>query len=176
MSNARFKTGLKYGIGLSVFFTIQHLLITGEYTGYNIVRAIITGVITGLISGFIFGYIVTWFARSRFVAQSTKIETDRDEHIVFESAANHFKGIEGVGGKLYLTNKRLIFKSHKLNIQNHQLAINIADISGIGRFKTLGLVNNGLIVSTIHNNTERFVVEEADAWEKHLVNAGNVIV
>ena len=176
MSKASLKTGLKYGIGMSIFFIIQHLLIADEYSTYAITRAIITGVITGMLSGFIFGFIIHWFSKSSFLNKSTKIETDRDERILFESAANHFKGIEGVGGKLYLTNKRLIFKSHKLNIQNHQLAIPLADISEIGRYKTLGLVNNGLTVSTIHHATERFVVEDADLWEAHLVKPGGIII
>jgi len=39
--------------------------------------------------------------------------------------------MEGVGGKLFLTNKKLIFKSHKINVQKGQTSIeyhNIVDV------------------------------------------------
>ncbi len=72
--------------------------------------------------------------------------------------------MEGVGGRLYLTNKRLVFKSHKLNIQNHQLSINLIDVIGFNKYKTLGIINNGLSIQTAQNTTEKFVVEQADEW------------
>lgn len=108
------------------------------------------------------------FAKSKFVSQTTKIDIDPDENIMFETPANHFKGIEGVGGRLYLTNRRLIFKSHKLNIQNHQLSIDLSDIKHVDRYKTLGLVNNGLVITIITDKTEKFVVEKVEEWVKLL--------
>ena len=38
------------------------------------------------------------------------------ENIEIEGPANLFRGMEGVGGKLFLTNKKVAFKSHKINI------------------------------------------------------------
>lgn len=102
------------------------------------------------------------------MSQTTKIDIDPDENIMFETPANHFKGIEGVGGRLYLTNRRLIFKSHKLNIQNHQLSIDLSDIKHVDRYKTLGLVNNGLVITIITDKTEKFVVEKVEEWVKLL--------
>lgn len=102
------------------------------------------------------------------MTQATKIVTGPDENILFETPANHFKGIEGVGGKLYLTNKRLVFKSHKLNIQNHELSIQLTDVKNVDRHKTLGLVNNGLTITTIDDKTEKFVVEQVENWIKYL--------
>ena len=81
--------------------------------------------------------------------------------------------MEGVGGKLYLTNWRLVFQSHKLNIQNHQLSINLMDIQSVGRYKTLGLVNNGLTIVTT-NTTEKFVVEQVNQWIKQLADMKNI--
>ena len=156
MSNSRIRSGLTFGIGMSVFFIIQHLLINDQQTPYHIIRAILTGLATGALSGLLFGWIITLFS------------TGPGESIVFESPANHFKRIEGVGGRLYLTNKRLIFKSHKLNFQNHQLVIDLRDIKEVSRYKTLGMVNNGLAITTANNKTEKFVVEEIETWVKHL--------
>ena len=168
MSHSRIRSGLTFGIGMSVFFIIQHLLINDQQTPYHIIRAILTGLATGALSGLLFGWIIALFSRSAFVAQSTRIETGPGESIVFESPANHFKRIEGVGGRLYLTNKRLIFKSHKLNFQNHQLVIELTDIKEVSRYKTLGMVNNGLAITTANNKTEKFVVEEIETWVNHL--------
>lgn len=97
-----------------------------------------------------------------------KIDTQADETILFDTGANHFKGAEGVGGKLYLTTKRLVFKSHKFNIQNHELSISLSDIDKVDRYKTLGLVNNGLSVKTVDNKTEKFVVQKIDEWLNQL--------
>jgi hypothetical protein len=176
MSNTRIRAGLKVGIGMAIFFIIQHLLINEQQTTYHIIRAIITGLVTGAVAGLLYALVTGWFAKSGFVAKSTKIVTGPGESIVFESPANYFKGKKGVDGKLYLTNKRLIFKSHKVNIQNHQVVIDLTDIKEVGRYKTSGMVNNGLIVSTIHNTDERFVVDEADAWEKHLIGDGRLVI
>jgi hypothetical protein len=38
-----------------------------------------------------------------------------------------------VGGKLTLTSKRLIFRSHKFNIQNHQQEFSITEIKATAR-------------------------------------------
>jgi hypothetical protein len=124
----------------------------------------VVGFISGAISGILFWWLIGVFANSKIVKESTKIETDSDENIVFETPANHFKGLEGVGGKLYLTNKRLVFKSHKYNIQNHELSILLADLKKVDRRKTLGLINNGISIITTDGKTEKFVVEELDKW------------
>ena len=56
--------------------------------------------------------------------------------------ANLLKGIEAVGGKLYLTNQCLIFESHKFNMQSNITEINLSDIRGtkICWFKLLGFI------------------------------------
>ena len=164
----RFRAGLSFGIAMAVFFILQTLLVNDKQATNQTIKSIALGLVAGAISGVLFGWLMGLFAKSKFVTQTTKIETDPDEHILFETPANHFKGIEGVGGKLYLTNKRLVFKSHKLNIQNHQLSIQLIDIKNVDRFKTLGLVNNGLSVITIDDKTEKFVVEQMENWIKYL--------
>ncbi len=164
----RFRAGLSFGIAMTVFFIIQNLLTRDNQTSNQIIKSIVVGLVTGAISGVLFGWLIGLFAKSNFVTQTTKIETEPDEHILFETPANHFKGVEGVGGKLYLTDRRLIFKSHKLNIQAHQLSINLTDIKHVDRYKTLGVVNNGLSVTTTNNTTEILVVEQVAEWIKHL--------
>lgn len=166
----RFKAGLIFGIVMAVFFILQNLLANDYNTSKEITASVVSGLIIGVISGLLFGWLMGLFINSKFVKKTTKVDTEPGENILFQTPANHFKGIEGVGGKLYLTNKRLIFKSHKLNIQNHQLSIELTDINNVGRYKTLGLMNNGLSIMTNQNKTEKFVVEQVDEWIKLLAD------
>ncbi len=45
-----------------------------------------------------------------------KTQLNINEEIIKKGGANLQKGIEAVGGFLYLTNERLIFESHKFNV------------------------------------------------------------
>jgi hypothetical protein len=164
----RLRAGFSFGIGMTIFFLIQNLLLRDNQTTNQVVLSIVIAIAAGAISGVLFAWLIGLFANSKFVKRTTKIETAADENILFETPANHFKGMEGVGGKLYLTNKRLVFKSHNLNIQNHQLSVLLNDLKKINRYKTLGLVNNGLSITTNDDRIEKFVVEQVENWIKLL--------
>ena len=68
-----------------------------------------------------FRYFARYFATRQL--KKVAIELDTDEKEIKVAGANHVVGMEAVGGKLLLTNKRLVFKSHFLNIQTHQLDV-----------------------------------------------------
>jgi hypothetical protein len=164
----RFRAGLGFGIAMAIFYILQNLLTNDHLTSKEIIKAVVSGLIAGLISGFLFGWLMGLFSKSKFVQETTKIQLDPNETMLFHTPANHFKGMEGVGGKLYLTNRRLVFQSHKLNIQNHQLSINVSDIRNADRYKPSGIINNGLTIIRNNDTTEKFVVEEADEWVKQI--------
>ncbi|MGN6264716.1 MAG: GRAM domain-containing protein [Ginsengibacter sp.] len=134
-------------------------------TTKNIIISVVSSLVGGALAGLLFGWLIGLFVNSKLWIQGTKINIESDETILFETGANHLKGAEAVGGKLYLTTKRLTFKSHKLNIQKHELSINLSDIEKAERFKTLGIENNGLAVTISPNDTiERFVVQQPKEW------------
>ena len=163
-----------FGITMSIFF-IGFDFVQSDYPDQKeMVRIIVSGLVAGAVSGFLFGWLIGWFANSKAVANSTKIEMDADESVEFVTGANHFKGMEGVGGKLYLTNKRLVFKSHKFNIQKHTLSINLDEITKVERIKSSGIINNGLRV-THQDKQEKFVVEKAGEWLSLLQSKKGVI-
>lgn len=164
----KIKAGLIFGIAMTIFFILQDLLTHDNLTTKNIIITIVSGLFGGALAGLLFGWLIGLFANSKLLTQGTQINTDANETIVFETGANHFKGAEGVGGKLYLTNKRLVFKSHKYNIQNHELSINLSDVDKVDRYKTLGIANNGLAVTTTHNIVEKFAVQQPDEWINQL--------
>lgn len=89
---------------------------------------------------------------------------DDDEPIVLEGPANHFKRIEGVGGKLFLTDTRLRFVSHTLNVQTHDESWPLDTIAEVEAMRTLKIIPNGLLVTLKDGTTERFVVWQHQQW------------
>ena len=170
----KIKTGLIIGIAMTITFVLQELFTHSNLATTHLTITIVSALIGGACSGLLFVWLTGLFVKSKWLAKVTKIDTQADESVLFETGANHFKGVEAVGGKLYLTNKRLVFKSHKFNIQNHQLSIKLSDIDKIERNKTLGLVNNGLSVRTVDSQSEKFVVQQIDEWLKQLTERNGV--
>ncbi|OIQ30951.1 MAG: hypothetical protein BM564_01705 [Bacteroidetes bacterium MedPE-SWsnd-G2] len=76
--------------------------------------------------------------------------------------------MEGVGGKLFLTNKKLIFKSHKINIQRGQTDIKYQDIAQIIERKTAKLIDNSIRIITTDLTEFAFVVNERELWIAHI--------
>lgn len=54
-----------------------------------------------------------------------------NEQIYFDVLANLFIGPEAVGGKLKITDRRLVFKSHDFNIQTGTIEILIEQIAEV---------------------------------------------
>lgn len=169
--NDKIKPGFFFGAVMSALFISQGLLAANSLSGGIVVKIIAVGIFSGALAGLFFGFLMAKFRTSKFVSDSTLIKLEKGEQIIFQTPANHFKGVEAVGGKLYVTNKRLVFKSHKLNFQKHELSILLHQITQVERSKTAKLFNNGIIIHTFQNTTERFVVEKADEWYTHLTTA-----
>jgi hypothetical protein len=83
--------------------------------------------------------------------------SSEDEEIVGKFAANLFRGIEGVGGRLIVTNQRLLFEAHKLNLQRAPLEIALDQISDVAETKTMGLLPNGITVTCRSGEQHRFM-------------------
>ena len=160
----KFKAGLFFGLTMFIFFVAQRLFELEEPSLKDIIKLLLSAIIGAGIAGIIFGWLTDTLSGNKVLEQNIKIDLEPGEKIIFQSSANHFKGLEAVGGKLFLTDKRLVFKSHKLNIQNHQFNLMLADIASIGKFKPLGLTNNGLFIIDKKNETEKFVVEKLSEW------------
>jgi hypothetical protein len=92
------------------------------------------------------------------------IQLQEGESIIKEGAANHFKGAESVGGKLFLTTQRVFFESHALNIQTHEHSIPYSEIKFVGKRNTLFIVPNGMYVELLNGNKEEFVVFGRGNW------------
>lgn len=146
-----------------------------DLTGKKLIGIIVSSLFGGSLSGLFFGLTAGWFGNSKSIMKGTEISVEKDETILFEAPANHFKGIEAVGGKLYATNKRLVFQSHKFNFQNHQLSIALTNIASVNKYKVMGVANTGLLITTDENKTEKFVVQQPEEWMKILQNQNRPI-
>jgi hypothetical protein len=98
-----------------------------------------------------------------------KTATRQGEQIIKDGAANLQKGIETVGGRLYLTTERLVFEAHRLNVQGGVTELELADVeSSLPCWtKFLGLIPlfpNSLAVHTKQGSEYRFVLFGRMAW------------
>jgi hypothetical protein len=123
----------------------------------------------GFLSGFAFACAIAAFLKVSMTTTRLELDGraagfDADETVLHHGPANHFKGIEGVGGKLFLTNKRLRFRSHKINVQTHDESYPIETIASVEPSRSLGIVPNGLLVHLRDGRRERFVVSGRGDW------------
>lgn len=147
----------------------------------GIIAGIVVGIARGVSAGALAGGIVTIAAGLPFglvmglfiVLQRQRVEKNRPEltggDLVHDGPANHFFNYEGVGGWLFLTKERLLFRSHKFNIQRHELSIALDDIAEVQPVRTAKIFPNGLRVVTRLGQDERFVVQENRVWCEQIV-------
>ena len=93
-----------------------------------------------------------------------EMELNPNEQIIHQGGANHFVGMEGVGGKLFMTNQRLFYKSHGMNIQDHELTIEFDDIVRLELCRTMYVIPNGLKIHLKNRDVEQFVVQGRKKW------------
>lgn len=91
------------------------------------------------------------------------------ETLLREGAANLQRGLETVGGRLFLTDQRLLFTSHRFNVQTGSTQIPLADIVQLRPCWTrlLNLVPifpNSLAVETRDGARHRFVLYGRAHW------------
>lgn len=91
------------------------------------------------------------------------------EQILKEGVANLQKNTETVGGKLCLTNQRLVFEAHKINVQGGTTELELSNIQSLRPCWTqfLGLIPlfpNSLAIFTKQGKEYRFVLFGRHAW------------
>lgn len=97
-----------------------------------------------------------------------KIDLDVDENLVRDGGANMQRGMEAVGGWLYLTDMRLVFQSHKFNVQTGATEIPLDQVTSVRPCWTkfmgvLPLFPNSLAV-TVDQTEHRFVLFGRQQW------------
>jgi|SRR5579859_7621541 len=90
------------------------------------------------------------------------------EGLVHHGPANLFRGIEGVGGWLWMTDRRLAFTPHKMNVQAQPEEWRFPEITRVEAVRTLWVIPNGLKVTLRDGRTRRFVVSGRRTWVDRL--------
>jgi hypothetical protein len=97
------------------------------------------------------------------LSKSIKLELNQNENIIKQGGANLFRSNDVSGGLLYLTNERLIFVPHKMNINTRRQELDVEDIIDLKEVKTL-IIDNGLLIELKNNITFRFVLNNRKDW------------
>ncbi len=154
---------LLYGLPMGLLFS----MLSGSFT---------FGLPLGLIAGALFGSLMSGFVST----QTRRFKTERpdfgSEEALHDGPANHFSDLESVGGHLWLTSGQLHFRSHKMNLQNHEWTAPLADIVSAEVTKTLGLISNGLRVTMSSGEKHRFIVNENKSWAQAILKARQALV
>ena len=154
--------GIPFGIGMGVLYILA--------AGWHGALWLALG------SGLFFGVAMAAFMsyqRRRFALQRPAFS---GEQVLHEGPANHFLNREGVGGWIYLTSRRFLFRSHAINLQPHELSIELSDISEAQPVMTAKIIPNGLRIVTSSGQDERFVVEDRRRWCYEIANAKKTII
>jgi hypothetical protein len=172
MINLNWKFKIIYAISTGLLFVgimcLMDYLFNGNLKSLN--NYLFQGIFFAVFFGIGFPLILKKFGNkfTSKLGKNIKPELAQNEEIEIEGPANLFRGIEGVGGKLFLTNKKVVFKSHKINIQKGQTDIFYENIKEIIKRKTAKIIDNGIRIKTNDGNEFDFIVNEREKWIEKL--------
>ena len=94
---------------------------------------------------------------------------EENESTIKEGKANRVMLLASQGGNLHLSNKRIVFVSHKFNLGKGTISIDLKDILTYGRGCTFNLffpipIPNAIKIITRDGNTFRFTVYGRKKW------------
>jgi hypothetical protein len=102
-----------------------------------------------------------------------KTELRNEESVVKQAGANMQRGIETVGGRLYLTDRRLVFESHRFNVRRGATEVELSEVESVEPcwtklFNLIPLFPNSLCVRTMHGEEHRFVLNDRMGWKESI--------
>jgi hypothetical protein len=105
-----------------------------------------------------------------------KTELAEEEKILKQGMANLQRGSVPFGGKLYLTNRRLVFEPHVANPRCDTAVIPIEEVSTVEKcwtkvLKFIPLTPNTVIVRTSAGEEYRFVLFGREVWASAIGDA-----
>ncbi|MEO6830898.1 MAG: hypothetical protein ABI169_01765, partial [Chitinophagaceae bacterium] len=101
-----FRVGLAFGGTMTVFLILYNLLMREPGSHKSTLGIVLAGILAGAIIGLVYALSLSWFAKSRMGTKSIQFDLEEGEGVVFQTPANHNKGLEAVGGQLLLTTQR----------------------------------------------------------------------
>lgn len=86
-----------------------------------------------------------------------------DKVLMTDAASVYKKSWFAIGGKLFITKERLIFTSHKGNLNKLSLDIKLNDIVSISKRKSGGILDNGILLKTKSGEEYKLIVNQRSA-------------
>jgi len=166
---SRTKTAIKMAITMGLPFGLAMGATCALLIGWR------QGLVLGVLAAAIFGAFMAALGAAAVSPTLRDHPSFEGETLLKHGPANHFVGIEGVGGWLYLTDKRLHFRPHSLNIQKHEWTAMLTAVASAEASRTLGIIPNGLRVATT-DGAERFVVDASRSWQTEIASAKRTAV
>ena len=118
----------------------------------------------GIGSGLVFGLCMAALVSFNSIKQTVAPLFENSEQVIKAGPANHFQRNISMGGWLYLTNARLVFRSHSFLQKTYELSIPTSNITQAQPCMTMWIIPNGLRITINEGNFEQFVVEQQHAW------------
>jgi hypothetical protein len=103
--------------------------------------------------------------------KGTEVVPAPGEQILRKGLANLWRGMEAVGGRLWLTSGWLVFRSHAANFQAGVGVWPLDAIVSVEPVNTLKIVPNGMEVILMDGERLRFVVNKRGAWMTAITQA-----
>ena len=150
---------ITYGLIQGGSFAIVMTGISYWISGRDFIVSSAIAILSGFVVGILNSLLMYKYAVPKYILNEVSVDIDLDEEIKFQTPANYTSGSEPVSGKLFLTNKRIIFRNHKNDKNVLQLSIDLEDIISVDKFKTLRIFENGLSIQTRSNEKHKFIVD-----------------
>ncbi|WP_274474462.1 GRAM domain-containing protein [Mangrovimonas aestuarii] len=164
---------LKYNLLLTIYYIIvygiliyliNYFILADDFSSKTIVSIVVQAILFGVFMGFGFPALLK-LMKPLFLKSVKAPKLMVGETIIFEDAANYFKNKwNAFGGKLYLTNKRLIFQSHNFNLKKLNKSIDLPEMKDVSEHKTGGIVDNGIRLRFYNDTHADFVVNNREIW------------
>jgi len=148
------RTGVPFGAMMTVFYATKR--------GWS------AGLLTGLVAGVAFGVVMAAFAKWQGGRLAIKSDHLDGERILFQGAANHWRGAESRGGWMVLTERALVFRAHGFNAQKAPLRVELSQVLTVTPCASLGIIPNGLRVELRDGQREQFVVNGRTEWARRI--------
>lgn len=141
-----------------ILFCIEKLVFSSSIShSVIIIQSLIIGAFYGFILNGVFNKIGSSLNNNnRYESYNTK------ENLIFVSKSNIKKNLFINGGKLFITKEHLSFRGHKLNLKDIETIININDIKNIEKTKLFFILDMGLKVNSINNESVVFYLDDRD--------------
>ena len=132
-----------------------------------------TGIIAGIVAGGALGVLYTLASAlfSKYIekkAEYMRAEILKNRMIICEGPANHKKGVNAIGGWLFLTNNSIEFYPHKVNIGGQNIIIP-------SEFVISATTKVNRIIIQTKSENYIFAVNKSKLWEKSIKETCKII-